>query len=141
MASNLQELKKNTRIRGLISSKYINNSVNTVLVEDINYCVYFITDGEYIKIGIASSLPNRVRQLQTGNARRLKALYIIPQKNQKDSLNIEKAMHEYFYNKRMSGEWFDIQEKDIHDICKRFKLQLCIPQSKFDFEIDGIQII
>ena len=56
-------------------------------------------------------------------------------------MDIEKAMHEYFYSKRMSGEWFDIQEKDIHDICKRFKLQLCIPQSKFDFEIDGIQII
>ena len=70
MASNLQELKKSTKIRGLISSKYINSSIGEVLIEDINYCVYFITDGEYIKIGIAASLPNRVRQLQTGNARR-----------------------------------------------------------------------
>lgn len=141
MASNLQELKKGAKIRGLISSKYINRPLGKVLIEDINYCVYFITDGEYIKIGIAASLPNRVRQLQTGNARRLKVLYIIPQNNQKDSLNIERTMHEYFKNKRMSGEWFDIQEKDVHDICKRFKLQICIPQSKFDFEIDGIQII
>lgn len=141
MASNLQELKKSTKIRGLISSKYINSSIGEVLIEDINYCVYFITDGEYIKIGIAASLPNRVRQLQTGNARRLKALYVIPQKNQKESLNIERTMHEYFNGKRMNGEWFDIEEKDIHTICKRFKLQLCIPKSKFDFEIDGIQII
>lgn len=127
------------RMLSLISNKYL--KIKYKLVEQINYCVYFITDGEYVKIGIAASLPNRVKQIQTGNPRRLRAMYIIDAENQKEALSIEADLHKYFKSKQCIGEWFAICDEEIKRSCERLGYEIMIPSSKFDFEVDGIVII
>lgn len=127
------------KMLGLISSKYLKTKY--ILVEEINYCVYFITDGEYVKIGIAASLPNRMKQLQTGNARKLKAIYIINAETQIDALKIEGELHKEFKEKQCIGEWFNIKEESIFPICRKLGYILYKPASKFNFDVDGIENI
>lgn len=127
------------RMVGLISPMYLNQ--NYVLVEKMNYCVYFITDGDYIKIGIAASLPNRMKQLQTGNPRQLEALYVIEEPNQRQALNDERMLHKYFSTAQTFGEWFDIKRYSIIACCNKNGLRLSKPASKFDFDVKGITII
>lgn len=138
------------RMRSLISPKYLElkninrfreSSIKRVVIESVEYCTYFLTDGEYIKIGVAASLPNRIRQLQTANARRIRALYIIPSENQREALRIEKTLHKYFQGKKLMGEWFNISINEIKTGCNTIQEEIYIPASKFDFEIDGIEII
>ena len=75
--------------------------------------VYFITDGEYIKIGKAVDLIERIRGMQSGNPKKLIALAVI--EVLETSLNAEeKKAHKYFKNYRLKNnfnrEWFS---KDI----------------------------
>lgn len=124
---------------GLISNKYLKDKY--ILVENMKYCVYFISDGEFIKIGVAASLPNRIKQLQTGNPRKLSAMFIIETETQREALKIENDLHKYFSEKQCVGEWFNITESDIKRACRKIGYSPMIPASKFDFEVDGICII
>lgn len=68
--------------------------------------VYFISDGEYVKIG--KGLPNaRIKQMQTGNARELTVLFTIPV-GQHMSGAAEYLMHQLFKPWHVRREWFDI---------------------------------
>lgn len=67
--------------------------------------VYLITDGEYVKIGVAKNINNRINKLQEGNARRLK---IIAYQKFQNAYRIENALHQQYREYRMVGEWFDI---------------------------------
>lgn len=107
----------------------------------MSYCVYFITDGKFIKIGMAASLSNRIKQLQTGNPRKLCAMFIIVTDTQKEALKIESDLHKIFSKKQCVGEWFSIEESDIKKACRRIGYSPMIPASKFDFEINGICVI
>lgn len=127
------------RMLSLISSKYL--KIKYRLVEEMNYCVYFITDGDYIKIGVAASLPNRIKQLQTGNPRKLKAIYVIEAKNQRDALKMEADFHNYFKDKKCIGEWFLISKDEIQHASKILGYEIMFPSSKFDFEVDGIVMV
>ncbi len=72
--------------------------------------IYIITDGEYCKIGIATDIEQRVKQLQTGNARKLEVLHYEKVRNAK---KIESKLHKKMKHKRLSGEWFDIDDDGI----------------------------
>lgn len=124
---------------GLISNRYLKDKY--VLIEKMNYCVYFISDGEFVKIGMAASLPNRIKQLQTGNPRELHALYVIDSESQREASKIESELHSLLRNKQCMGEWFNIKEGDIRKSCAKLGYKLRIPISKFDFGVSGIQII
>ena len=66
--------------------------------------VYFITDGENIKIGYTKGKPeNRLKQLNTGNDKKLFLLGYI--QGNKDK---EKELHTKFNKNRIrsNGEWF-----------------------------------
>ena len=66
--------------------------------------VYFISDGEYIKIGYTKRKPdNRLKQLNTGNNKKLYLLGYIQGDKKK-----EKELHLKFnkYRIRQNGEWF-----------------------------------
>ena len=67
--------------------------------------VYFITDGEYTKIGKAKCPYTRLKALQTANARVLSLLYSFP-----GGVNVEKKLHTYFkeYQSEANNEWFKI---------------------------------
>ena len=130
------------RLRGcnLISQHYLDKG-KKALIENTKYCVYFITDGNYIKIGMAASIPTRVKQLQTGNPNRLSVLYLIDAKTQHEAGKIERKYHELFKHKQKLGEWFDITEKDLLNSEKELGYILKKAISRYDFDVDGIEKI
>ena len=70
--------------------------------------VYFITDGWYIKIGVANNVEKRLLQLQTGNAHNLLVLLRVPFTDSYAAYRAEKEFHREYSEKRLVGEWFDI---------------------------------
>lgn len=69
-------------------------------------CVYFITDGDFIKIGIASDLDRRVRQLQTGNPRLLTVMAVIKCRSMDEARDLETFLHRSLSDLNILNEWF-----------------------------------
>lgn len=74
--------------------------------------LYFISDGEYVKIGRVEGkesykVANRLASLQTANARKLNILHVVIDDNYA-VVELEMALHQVFSQYRMQGEWFDI---------------------------------
>lgn len=65
--------------------------------------VYVITDGEHFKIGIADDPARRLRELQTGNGRKLHLGFFI---HANDAKRIEARAHGRLAELRREGEWF-----------------------------------
>jgi hypothetical protein len=65
--------------------------------------IYFITDGEYVKIGFTdqNDITNRLNALQIGNARKLRLLGCI-----EGGRETESVLHNVFQGFRVRGEWF-----------------------------------
>lgn len=63
--------------------------------------VYFISDGEFIKIGFANNWVVRRRDLQIANARKLIALLVF-----EGGFRMEAHLHSLFSAHRVLGEWF-----------------------------------
>lgn len=131
-------MRKNVML-SLISGKYLKDKY--LYVEKVKHCIYFITDEEYVKIGSASSVPNRIKQLQTGNARRLRVIGVIEADTQKEAATVEHELHKLFSEKRILGEWFCINEPEIKELCHRHGYDICKLMSKYDFEVDGITVV
>lgn len=72
------------------------------------YFVYFVSDGEYIKIGISNNMKSRLSQLQTGNPKKLEVLCLIPVKNEISAKKLEQKLHIVYQRFSVCGEWFDI---------------------------------
>jgi hypothetical protein len=76
--------------------------------------VYVIREGvtDYYKIGrTISSVELRKTSLQTGNKIRLHITKVFECENSKD---LEKSLHDYFKNKHILGEWFELCNDDIN---------------------------
>lgn len=65
--------------------------------------IYFLSDGNNIKIGKSKNLNIRKNQLQIGNANNLRLLYIL--ENVEDYT--EKQIHDLCNLYNIRGEWFD----------------------------------
>lgn len=65
--------------------------------------VYFITDGIFTKIGKADDVNKRLKELQTGNPKKLQIKLSI-----EGGETEEKKLHKVFHRRRMVGEWFII---------------------------------
>ncbi len=80
-------------------------------------CVYFISDGDYTKIGYTYYLPKRMEVLQISNARKLTLVYsyltIAPKED-------ETAMHLKYASSHISGEWYDLKK-----ICMKHLVSSC----------------
>ena len=80
-----------------------------------NKYIYFIQEtytnklrGESaVKIGIAVDPLRRIRELQTGNARRLHLLMKIGPMSEKLAAATERKLHKRFKKWRLVGEWFE----------------------------------
>lgn len=70
--------------------------------------VYFISDGEFVKIGVAENPKKRLLELQVGNARKLNIICQIPTKSKKDAHFLEKHLHYEYAAFAKNGEWFNI---------------------------------
>ena len=80
---------------------------------DIKHYVYFISDGEYVKIGIAGDIQSRLAGLQSGNPKPLHLLHSIECVDRIQAMALEKILHRYFGVYRMVGEWFSITKENI----------------------------
>jgi predicted GIY-YIG superfamily endonuclease len=65
--------------------------------------IYVISDGDGYKIGVAKNPERRLKQLQTGNQKKL-VLEFIDYKN--EPYKIEKSLHRSFHKFKTNGEWF-----------------------------------
>ena len=78
--------------------------------------VYLCFDGSGLwKIGIASDPDKRLRQMKTGNATIRMPLHV-PVDN---PVSVEAELHNRFDDRRVSGEWFDLEPQDLHYIYNR----------------------
>lgn len=77
--------------------------------------VYFITDGEAIKIGKANNPKSRLSGLQTSHHKPLRILMTIPGDEE-----VERGLHSIFGEFRIRGEWFK-DCKDIRAFIRRHK--------------------
>ncbi len=68
-------------------------------------CVYFITDGEFVMIGVTENLVKRIAALQTANPRKLELLNVVETEN---PFQLESALHKVFQHRNVGYEWFDI---------------------------------
>lgn len=70
-----------------------------------NYdCVYFISDGEFVKIGVAREPMGRLKDLQVANARPLTLLFVID-----GSFAEETQLHARFADYHKLGDWFRME--------------------------------
>ena len=74
---------------------------------DVSY-VYFIADGEFVKIGKANDVNQRKLSLETGNPRDLVILGTISCDSEVESYSLEKKLHHHFEPWNHRGEWFII---------------------------------
>lgn len=67
-----------------------------------NQHVYFIQNGDMIKIGISQNVLGRLAALQTANSTTLVLLGTIPNGGK----SLESRLHSHFSHLRRRGEWF-----------------------------------
>lgn len=100
--------------------------------------VYFITDGNFVKIGIADRPGWRMAMLQTGNPNELTLLFTIPVPDSYHRTNnirvrkLEKILHNYFKDHHVRGEWYDIKDQLDADGCR--KIFGCVTERYFEKE-------
>ena len=81
--------------------------------------VYFISDGEYVKIGKANDIKDRLNSLQTANARKLRLLFAFTTKDSSKALELEAILHNRYNEFKAEGEWFKIAEYIDVELFKR----------------------
>lgn len=62
-----------------------------------------------VKVGITSNLDGRLRALQTGSFRKLVYVMTLATPNREISSYMEAAFHSLQKDRRLEGEWFDIE--------------------------------
>lgn len=67
--------------------------------------VYFVSNGEYVKIGHAINIEDRMNNLQCGSPYKLKLMKIL---KSTDYINLETQLHNLFSKYKVLGEWYDI---------------------------------
>jgi DNA replicative helicase MCM subunit Mcm2 (Cdc46/Mcm family) len=65
--------------------------------------IYFVYDGDCVKIGKADDIKSRLQGLQTGSSKPLQLLYTM-----KGDERLESFLHELFSDYRKVGEWFRV---------------------------------
>ena len=74
------------------------------------HCLYAITDGENVKLGVSSDLKGRIKDLQTSNAKQLKVVWkYYTGKDKKHAFTCERKLHRVCSKYRLKGEWFDLE--------------------------------
>jgi hypothetical protein len=78
--------------------------------------VYLLRSGDSTKIGIAKSISNRIKILQTGNPNTITLLCEFKYSTETECREIEKHLHTRFNAKHIRGEWYDLDDIDIQTI-------------------------
>ena len=75
--------------------------------------VYLIRSGEFVKIGVACNVAQRLRTLQIAHATPLVLLGLA---ECEDPYGTEKKIHVRLAAKHMRGEWFDLPDHDLGEL-------------------------
>ena len=96
------------------------------------YLISALLDEKKIyKIGYTKrSVNKRIKELETGNPYEFNIERVYVTDNYAN--NIEKSVHRHFVNKRIKGEWFDLDEEDINDFERLCKMYYNIVESLKD---------
>ena len=107
------------------------------IIEDAKSFVYFVFDEENIKIGIANNVKQRIKELQTSNARKLELLALIPTSERFVAFDIEKDLHIYFEPYNCNGEWYRLKcNEDLAKIIDAFARGKIMPNTLDLFTCD-----
>ena len=83
-----------------------------------SYC-YVISDGEYLKVWVARHPMKRLRQLQTGNVRKLELIGFFS-----GGFEIESEIHKKFLVRR--GEWMKATDQLIEFLNEKIQNKLIV---------------
>lgn len=75
--------------------------------------VYLIQSGPLYKIGVSVNPKSRLMSLSTASPNPLRLVW---SKKYDDAYAVEKELHDQFNSKRINGEWFRLDEKDVETI-------------------------
>lgn len=81
-------------------------------------CVYFISDGEVVKIGHTLNVIGRLNDLQVANPKQLWLVGII-----EGGISKEKELHNKFNFLKRRGEWFDLHPDVWNYLCNKNEIQ------------------
>ncbi len=72
--------------------------------------LYLLKADKYYKIGVTRNLVSRIKSIQTGCMFEVEVeeTWLID-----DPTKTERQLHKIFKNKRMTGEWFELNEEDV----------------------------
>lgn len=80
--------------------------------------VYFISDGDAVKVGLSRSTAMiRIGTLQVGNPRQLRMIAALPTDEPED---LEDLIHKALQDRLIRGEWYRLQPDDLNWIHANF---------------------
>lgn len=84
-----------------------------------NY-IYFIQEGNthLYKVGRTNEPTKRLRELQTGNSRKLSIYHTIECRDMPSACRLELNLHKYLAGQRVLNEWYKLDKKHIREIIK-----------------------
>lgn len=117
----VKEIKNKTEVtlKKIKTPKIVNSKITIKEyppeVKGFKY-VYFITDEQYCKIGVAKNIKKRIDALQTNSPNEL---HLLKYFKTEDAYGLEKFLHNLFKSKRVLGEWYDIL--DLFEVKKSYE--------------------
>lgn len=85
------------------------------------YYVYAITDGVKVKLGVTTSIPSRIKSLQTSCHATLSCVWkFYTGTCKKHAYEVEKKIHRACKKHKVRGEWFEVESLGI---VREFKIE------------------
>jgi hypothetical protein len=107
-------LKNQTKFKSNIAKKEDNSLCGVYLIQ---------ADNGLTKIGCTKNIINRFSVLKTSSPCDLKIIGFVNSTSQYD---LEREIHNYFSDRRVKGEWFDLSEAELMALDERFGLGLSV---------------
>lgn len=88
--------------------------------------VYFVSDGNRVKIGVTRDLVSRMVGLQCGNPNRLELIKLLKFDTYNDAQRVEKALHKKYDELRIKtheSEWFEYSVDFLHEESSSFYIK------------------
>lgn len=104
----IEELLKNDAIK-FKATKQLSLLLDNEITEDY---LYIIKNSEAYKIGYSSNFSKRLKSYKTHN-HNIELIYLTKQNN---CFELENEIHYMFSHKRLTGEWFELDEEELIEI-------------------------
>ena len=109
---NTKEFEQGTYIHEVLKENFLNWLINSNKDSQLQR-IYILRGGDYVKVGIANDMEQRLKKLQTGNPFKLEILFITDLIN--NAFDLELFILNKYKEKAMYGEWFKFSKEDIQN--------------------------